>query len=211
MDFVVEINDDLDPKKPRADVFNGMRSARSEFGIQTMEPARGSASGLFLVSICVGLVILAFVFSIQSLWLATHPNFDLTLPKLPSFSAINSGETGDGVKNPQGTKPTEAADALPEAEGFPETSIEDFLSQVAAKENVLADSTPKQALLDLGVQVCVGVDKRFTELEIVTDFVTKISAKYPNISDVEAFGQTIYDAAVLTLCVPENPDAISIP
>jgi hypothetical protein len=103
------------------------------------------------------------------------------------------------------------ADALPQAEGYPETSIEDFLSQVAAKENVLADSTPKQALLDLGVQVCTGVNKGFTELEIVNDFVVKVSAKYPNVMDVEAFGQTIYDAAVVTLCIQEDPDAISVP
>jgi hypothetical protein len=207
--FVAELDNELEPKVVKADVFDGMRSARSEFSVKTMEPSKGSASGLILVSMGVGLVVLAFIFTIQSLWLATHPNFDLTLPKLPSFSAINSGQTGDGVKNPQGTKPTEVVDSVPEAEGYPETAVEDFLSQVAAKENVLADSTPKQSLLDLGVQVCAGVEKGFTEEEIINDFVLKIGAKYPNIVDAESFGQTIYDSAVATLCIEEDPDAIS--
>ena len=204
-----DLDYDSEQNVTRADVFDSMRSARNEFSIKTMESTKGSAAGLILVSIGAGLVALAFVFTIQSLWLATHPNFDLTLPKLPSFSAINSGETGDGIKNPQGTKPTEIVDAAPIAEGFPETAIKDFLSQVAAKENVLADSTPKQSLLDLGVQVCAGVDKGFTEEEIINDFVLKIGAKYPNIVDVESFGQTIYDSAVATLCIKEDPDAIS--
>ena len=209
MDFVAKTDNDLEPMTPKADVFNSMRSARAEFGSVEMQPSKGSFTGLLLVSLLSGLMILAFVFSIQSLWLATHPNFDLTLPKLPSFSAINSGQTGDGIKNPQGTKPTEVVDAVPVAEGYPETAIEDFLSQVAAKENVLADSTPKQALLDLGVQVCSGVGKGFTEEEIIADFVIKIADKYPNITDAESFGQTIYDSATATLCIKEDPDAIS--
>lgn len=202
---------DLERNMPKADVFDSMRSARGEFGIETMESSKGSAPGLFLVSVFVGLIILAFVFSIKSLWLATHPSFDLSLPKLPSFSAINSGQTGDGVKNPQGSKPTQVVDTVPVADGFSQTSIEDFLSQVAAKENVLADSTPKQSLLDLGVQVCTGVDKGFTEEEIINDFVLKIAAKYPNILDAKAFGQTIYDSAVMTLCFKQNPDALPVP
>jgi hypothetical protein len=197
---------DTEHREVKTDAFSSMRSARSEYGVEVAESTKGSFVGLILVSIGAGLVALAFVFTIQSLWLATHPNFDLTLPKLPSFSAINSGETGDGIKNPQGTKPTEIVDAAPIAEGFPETAIKDFLSQVAAKENVLADSTPKQALLDLGVQVCAGVDKGFTEEEIINDFVLKIANKYPNILETEAFGQTIFDAAVLTLCLKEDPD-----
>jgi hypothetical protein len=201
-----DLDYDSEPNVARPDVFDGMRSARGEFEVATTQTAKGSFVGLILVSIGAGLVALAFVFTIQSLWLATHPNFDLTLPKLPSFSAINSGETGDGIKNPQGTKPTEIIDAAPIAEGFPETAIKDFLSQVAAKENVLADSTPKQALLDLGVQVCTGVDKGFTEEEIINDFVLKIANKYPNILETEAFGQTIFDAAVFTLCLKEDPD-----
>jgi hypothetical protein len=204
--FVADLHNELESKVIRADVFDGMRSARGEFEVTTTQTAKGSFIGLILVSIGAGLVVLAFVFTIKSLWLATHPNFDLTLPKLPSFSAINAGQFGNGVKNPQGSKPVENIEVPPVSEGYTEVAIEDFLSQVSAKENVLADSTPKQALVDMGVQVCTGIDKGFTEEEIINDFVLKIANKYPNILDAESFGQAIFDSASLTLCLKEDPD-----
>lgn len=206
MVFVADLDDDLGSKNVSVDVFDSMRSARNEFEIKPPEPSKGSFMGLLLVSVGTGLVILAFIFVIKSLWLATHPNFDLTLPKLPSFTAINAGQFGAGVKSAQGAKPNENVEIPPEAEGFSETAIADFISQVAAKENVLADSTPKQALLDMGVQVCSGISKEFTEEQIVSDFVLKINLKYPNVLGAEAFGKTIYDAASVALCFKEDPD-----
>lgn len=203
---MADLDELMDTKLVRPDVFDTMRSARAEFEIKAPESSKGSFGGLLLVSIGTGLVVLAFIFVIKSLWLSTHPSFNLSLPKLPNLSAINAGQFGNGIKTPPGSKPVQNVETAPVAKGYSASVITDFVSQVAAKGNVLADSTPKQALVDMGVQICSGLNKNFTKDEIISDFVLKINTQFPKIVDVESFAKTIFDSASLTLCYKGDPN-----
>ena len=195
--------DFAEPELKGAD-FDIMRSAREEFEIKSSVGQAGETFGIILTSILVSMMILGFVFFIRAFWVFVHPHFEFSLPKLPSLALITSGQQGDAPKRYPNSSASPLPNVTPTAKSYSSDSISAYLNRLESRGNELTTALTMQEGLDLGVQVCDGIQNGFTKDEILTDFERAISFKFPGINGVKELSIDVFESASRNLC-PISP------
>mgnify|MGYP006270357865 FL=1 len=180
------------------------RSARSEFEVTSKVGASATTFGAIVAIGLSSLVIFGFFLVVRSLWLFTHPDFNFSVPKLPSLTALSLGQGGDAPKADPGASSSPLPNTRPEVPNISDEAVKGYLDAVKAKGGQLVGVLTDKELVDIGVQLCQGVNDGFSNNKIVDGFTSTISKNFPGIPGISDFGGKALDAAMENLC-PINP------
>lgn len=194
------VKNGLEDDSSRASQSDIMRSAREEFEIKSSVGQAGETFGIILTSVLVSMMILGFVFFIRAFWVFVHPNFEFSLPKLPSLALVTSGQQGDAPKRNPNSSASPLPNVTPTAKSYSSDSISAYLNRLESRGNELTAALTMQERLDLGVQVCDGIKNGFTKDEILTDFKRAVAFKFPGISGVKDMSVDVFESASRNLC-----------
>lgn len=202
----MEYNEDIEFKQetPSLQVIETQRSARDEFEIKSSVGSFGSTLGVFLTSFMIAMILLGAIFMIRAFWLVIHPRFEVTIPKLPSLTVMSLGQNGDAPKTNPGSSSSPLPNVMPQSQDYSQSQIEAYVKWLRSRENVLAGSLTPKELFDLGTQVCGGLGKGFSQVEIASGFKNTLMARFPGLSGVPELVDDVMQSAQKDLCPVSN-------
>jgi len=180
-----------------------MRSAREEFETKSNVKTFGATVGIVVTSVLVSMMVLGVYFFIRSFWLFAHPNFEFSVPKLPSLSLLSTGQIGDAPKNDPNATRSPLPNLLPSSTKFTQQSIQDYVDRLSTRGNSLADSLTPEEKFKLGDQVCQGLSRGFTQPDVAKGFEESLKAHFPKITGVKELVDDVMDSATRNLCPPK--------
>jgi len=177
-----------------------MRSARDEFELESGVKVFGSTVGIVVASLLVTMMVLGSVFFVRSFWLFTHPNFEFSIPKLPSFSLLSTGPFGDAPKSDPSAPRSSQSNVPPKSTRYTEAAIQAYLDRLGSRGDSLADAMTNKEKFDLGDQVCQSLAQGFTQADIASGFESSLKKHFPNVVGVPTLVADVLDAATKNLC-----------
>lgn len=183
-------------------------SPRVEFSLTPEVNGFQRTLGVIFVSLATAFILLSFVFFARSIYEATHPKLNISLPSLPNFSLFYSNG-GDQVptKQPPTSQPGRVDNPMPSVAGVSQTEVLNFLDQLSESKDPIAAKMTKTELVKLGNTVCgsfhrkfLWVDHKSTRDEVLVSLIAAMWKKYPNEPGIKSFASTMVAASTDHLC-----------